>query len=147
MPRYFASKYRRDKKLRTGDAEVFYNPTVTDDDLWKMVGRLLQRTREDKGWRTPTDVYSHGGPHNNIVTRHEHGKMSSVKSLAKHAQALDISVTDLFRTALDQAKPVLSPQARRIAQRFDGLDASDRALALAWFARLQRRVPKRPTSQ
>lgn len=134
MPRQFFSKHKRSNNLRRELEKDFYNRGVTDADLWREVGRLLVQARRNKGWMAAHNVYKHGGgPHNSNIGKHERGHVDKIDTLEKHALALDITVVDLFRAALEKMPERLSPQAREIARLFDAMPEKRRRHVLDYF--------------
>lgn len=116
--------------LRASEGEISYNAGVTPEDLWRAVGEILLVHRTRKKWN-PIDVERHGGPTYKTVQAIELGDVGRVDMLARHAEALGLSIVDVLRSALDQSKSKISPEAARIVRKFQATTVEGREALMA----------------
>ena len=57
--------------------------------------------------------------------------MGRVDMLARHAEALGLSIVDVLRSALDQSKSKISPEAARIVRKFQATTVEGREALMA----------------
>lgn len=118
--------------MRTKIPELFYNVGVTEDELWRDIGRLLAEIRVRRGWKHPHDVHKagKGSPNYATVAQHERGEFKTFTSLAEHARVLGVSVVDVFQSALDRSRQPLNPEAAMLLRRFEALSVENRHLVV-----------------
>lgn len=116
--------------LRAPEGDVSYNARVTPEELWRAVGELLLVQRNRRGWNA-SDVERHGGPTYKTVQAIERGDVGRVDLLARHAEALDLSLVDLLRSALTRTSKPLSPEAEQVVRKFERTTVEGRQALLA----------------
>lgn len=101
---------------------------VTPEELWRAVGELLLVHRTRKQWNA-VDVERHGGPSLKTVQSIELGEVGRVDVLARHAEALGLSIVDVLRAVLaPPVGPQLTPEAAAMLRRFEGLGVENREI-------------------
>lgn len=105
---------------------------VTNAEFWARVGEFLMLTRTRRDWN-PIDVQRHGGPNYATVQAVECGKIGMTNSLEQTAEALGLTVADVFRAVLEAAdtKTPPSPEALIILRKFETADVKGRRALLA----------------
>lgn len=116
--------------MRASLEEVFYNVNVTPAELWREVGKVLERARLDKRWRA-IDVERHAGPSYKTVQAIEAGDAGTVESLDKSATALGLSIVDVLHSVLASRITPLSPEAAHVVRIFTGTTVAGRTAMLA----------------
>lgn len=128
-----------------------YDSRVTNEEFWRAVGEflLIQRTR--KGLN-PIDIDRAGGPDYATVQSIEKGKVGQTRTLEGHANALGMSLPDLFRAVLssEDTEPA-TPELTQVVKKFRSTDVLGRQAMLALAQALpdeERREPSElPTDQ
>jgi transcriptional regulator with XRE-family HTH domain len=110
--------------------EPFYNVDVTAEEMWQAVGVALQRARLERRWHL-TDVERAGGPSYKTVQAIENGDAGTVESLAKCAQALNLSIVDILYEVLASKTTALSPEAAQVVRQFAQTTVAGRTAMLA----------------
>jgi hypothetical protein len=110
--------------------ETFYNADVTPEEMWRAVGKVLQRARTDRNWR-PMDVERAGGPSYKTVQAIENGDAGTVESLDKCARALNLSIVDILYDVLASNTTTLSPEAAHVVRQFAQTTVAGRTAILA----------------
>ena len=108
-----------EKDLLALDGANFYDPPVTDADLWLAVGRALQARREAIGYSSPKALQQARRDAQNERTMRsiEAGRPGNVTGLSDYCQILDLSLTDVIASVLPGVN--LSAGAMRVARAFD----------------------------
>ena len=104
-------------RLRAALGEIFYNADVTPAELWKAVGRILERARLDRKWR-PIHIERAGGPSSKTVLAIEAGDAGTVDTLEKYAHILDLSIVDVLHSVLAATVAPLSPEAAHVVRNY-----------------------------
>jgi len=121
--------YRVGDRLRATLEEIFYNADVTPAELWKAVGRILERARLDRKW-LPIDIERAGGPSSKTVKAIEAGDAGTVDTLEKYAHILDLSIVDVLHSVLAATVAPLSPEAAHVVRNYDGATVEGRQAIL-----------------
>lgn len=116
--------------MRPIEGEISYNAGVTPEELWRAVGEMLLVQRNRRNWNA-SDVERHGGPTYKTVQAIEKGRVGRVDNLARHAEALGLSLVDLLRAALSKTNKALSPEAEQVVRKFERTTVEGRQALLA----------------
>lgn len=119
--------------MRAQQGVIPYNADVTPTELWRSVGEILAGHRIRREWNH-SDVERHGGPTYKTVQQIERGKIGTVTNLARHCEAMGLSVVDVLRAALDRTAQPLSPEAVQVVRKFERTTVEGRQ-ALLFLAR------------
>jgi hypothetical protein len=99
-----------------------YDALVTDMEFWRAIGEELMLIRTRRGWTNPTDVMNAGGgyPNYSTIQANERGDIGNLKSLTRHAQALDVSLVDVVRRVLTahEARDPVPAEALRVLRKY-----------------------------
>lgn len=102
-----------------------YNEAVTPEELWRAVGRELRRLRDEQGW-TWARVEQEKGPNWQTVRANEDGDIGTVDKLAKHADALGVTIVDVLRSVLASKDFAISPEAVKLVRQFEAMSRDGR---------------------
>jgi hypothetical protein len=116
--------------VRASLEEIFYTVPVTPSELWKAVGRALQRARLDRHLK-PIHVERAGGPSYKTVQAIEAGEAGTVESLEKCARALGLSIVDVLHAVLESRVTPISPEAAQVVRKFAETTVEGRTALLA----------------
>lgn len=106
-----------------------YNVSVTADELWRHVGRILRDARETRRW-SPSQTARRAGIDGKTITAIEAGEAGNVAKLQAHAEAFGMTIVDVLSAVLDRTKTPLSPEARQLLRRFERISVPARSALL-----------------
>jgi hypothetical protein len=104
-----------------------YHAKVTDDQFWGAVGEALQRRRLRLGLKSTNAIQTAGGPTYKTAAAIENGRVGEIESLRLYAQAVNVSIVDLFRSVLARDEQAMSPELLEIIRKFEITTADGRA--------------------
>lgn len=115
------------------------------DEFWQAVGEalLVQRTR--RGW-TPTDVQYNNGPNYKTVQANEQGRIGTVEKLTQHAEALGVSIVDVFCSVLDRKRRPLNPEALYLLRKYETTTLEGRRALVVVAQAVPDAAPGKPPS-
>ena len=106
-----------------------YNVSVTPEEFWRQVGRILSDARAARHW-TVARTAKRAGVDGKTVASIEAGEPGQVDKIDLHAQALGLSIVSVLSAALDQTKRPLTPEARQLLEIFAKLTVKGRRALL-----------------
>lgn len=105
---------------------VSYDGPVTDGDFWKRVADRLVLRRREKGLKSPNAAAAlPNAPTQKTIEQIESGNIGRVDKLAEYAQALNLTVVDLFRSALGDVRET-TPELEEIIRKYYVTDTDGR---------------------
>jgi transcriptional regulator with XRE-family HTH domain len=96
---------------------ISYDSGVTDAEFWSRVVQQLVLGRHKKGIRSAHAVKAVGGPTQKTIEQIERGRIGRIDKLAQYADAVDLTLVDLFRAALDD-RPDTSAELEEVIRNF-----------------------------
>jgi hypothetical protein len=122
---------------------ISYDAGVTDAEFWTGVGEQLMLQRTRMGLKNASAVQRRGGPNYKTIANNEAGQIAHLASLREHAEALGLSVVDLFQTVLsrDGDRP-FTPEAQQIVAKFEHTTIAGRTALLALAQALPDEAPE-----
>lgn len=98
---------------------------VTPTELWRAVATALLEARTEKGWNLK-DIQTRGGPDANTVKAIDQGRNCTTESLTRYAQAMSLSLVDVFRKVLARESEPLSLEAEHLRRIYGRLSVKRR---------------------
>lgn len=91
---------------------------MTDAEFWTRVSDRLVLRRREKGLKSANAVASiAGAPTQKTVEQIESGNFGRIDKLAEYAEAVDLSLVDLFRAALGDVRDT-TPELEEIIRKY-----------------------------
>jgi transcriptional regulator with XRE-family HTH domain len=121
--------------LRFSLGLLSYNTHVTEEELWREVGRALREKREQDDLNV-TQVAKKAGIDQKTVKAIERGDLRQVDKLAALARALGMSIVDVLSAVLKSSEQRPTPEAATLLRCFEQLATEDRQVLLASVQRM-----------